>query len=1214
MCNICGRTGHFAKSCPDNPAKGAAPAAGDQWTTVSAKLPHEQRKKADDKAKEEKQAKLAEEQRLREAEELKVKRALERQAKAVEDEKKRVEEEKKREADAARAKMEEAERKAREQEEAARQKERKKQLRKENLNPKVPGRDFFKALNSKANKCAVFPKKLSMLTRENYASVLKEFDGLNLSRYVAELVTHIVEAPLKNTDVFAMAEMCSAIHQRYYPDFSEALIPALVAQFEGNDPAKVSGDNAEAELIAAVTKRRTALRLLTELFICGLESNLSVLQTCISDLIKRDPLRKDGTVYNLLMLLSFVRRASGPILGIVSSDIAASGGGEEESERVENSEVIIEADKAKKFHSVFDKYFDGVCEYLSEEYKKMKKSERWNKEQLRTKGVISDKSKEQYEERRAVFEKLLLNVQQFAEALGREVPKMVEDKIDTIEEIGTEVVNTQTQLTEQEVNSLWPDEEIRSFYEDLPDLAGKVPAVLLGLDKVAAAAPAAAEGGEGEKPAAEVVAPVSSAENVVLSAADEAELEAAGAEEENAPKPKTPLDVFMVSLGECFSRRKADEAGEEFAFKFGDKKGRNRLVEVLFNCPRNKLELIPRYCRIAATLDQYPIFKDVSPQLVKKLESQFFYLLRKKNQLTLEGKLRNIRFLGELVNFKLCPADLIFRAFGQLLDDFVHHNVEVGVVLLEVCGRFLYRSPLTHVRMRVALDRMLRIKENKPMDERLATLVENAYFHCNPPETLAIARKERTPVQQFIRFVVFRDMDNKTRFESYEHLRRLPWQDKAVEDYCVKCFLKLSRGKFGTIPHLANIVASLAPSHEMFCIKLVDGLLEQTRLCLEDKRGTEPQHQIMNMRFLGELFLCQVVDARLVFDVLYTTIFFGVSDPNKTEDSFRVRLVCTLLDCVAKPIAVGSGAKRLEIFVQYFQRYVLALKFVQLDLHFALNDCLERLPVKVPKFRSLTEASQAIRKLEGAPEVDPEQMKRDKERQEQEREVQMSEEAKRKAAEEKRRLFLEEKKRREEEEKKTFDRELALMMSERPASGASAGTAKGLRTGIPVALLQKSTAAVVEVTEDGEVTKEVPKEEDYASDDDGEDSDEGEDSESDDVDEAPLPPPKAEFKAVTFKVLLRKGAKIQARDLSIPEDSVLAVKVKERQTAEEREREEMKGLVLQKARLVADAPDELTGNQQRLNKTGMNIKKQQAADAAAKPPSGPPTRALGRKY
>lgn len=53
---------------------------------------------------------------------------------------------------------------------------------------------------------------------------------------------------------------------------------------------------------------------------------------------------------------------------------------------------------------------------------------------------------------------------------------------------------------------------------------------------------------------------------------------------------------------------------------------------------------------------------------------------------------------------------------------------------------------------------------------------------------------------------------------------------------------------------------------------------------------------------------------------------------------------------------------------------------------------------------------------------------------------------------------------------------------------------------------------------------------------------------------------------------------------------------------------------MQKAKLVSDAPDELADDGQRLNKTGMNVKKQQQAESAAKPSGGPPTRILGRKY
>jgi len=34
----------------------------------------------------------------------------------------------------------------------------------------------------------------------------------------------------------------------------------------------------------------------------------------------------------------------------------------------------------------------------------------------------------------------------------------------------------------------------------------------------------------------------------------------------------------------------------------------------------------------------------------------------------------------------------------MLLEDFTHHNIEMACSLLEVCGRFLYRSEDSHIR------------------------------------------------------------------------------------------------------------------------------------------------------------------------------------------------------------------------------------------------------------------------------------------------------------------------------------------------------------------------------------------------------------------------------------------------------------------------------------------------------------------------------------
>lgn len=94
---------------------------------------------------------------------------------------------------------------------------------------------------------------------------------------------------------------------------------------------------------------------------------------------------------------------------------------------------------------------------------------------------------------------------------------------------------------------------------------------------------------------------------------------------------------------------------------------------------------------------------------------------------------------------------LIPRCFCFLqacLDDFTHHNIDVACNLLETCGRFLYRSPETTVRMANMLEILMRLKNVKNLDPRHSTLVENAYYLCKPPERSARVSKVRPPLYQ----------------------------------------------------------------------------------------------------------------------------------------------------------------------------------------------------------------------------------------------------------------------------------------------------------------------------------------------------------------------------------------------------------------------------------------------------------------------------------
>ena len=58
------------------------------------------------------------------------------------------------------------------------------------------------------------------------------------------------------------------------------------------------------------------------------------------------------------------------------------------------------------------------------------------------------------------------------------------------------------------------------------------------------------------------------------------------------------------------------------------------------------MDLIPYYSRLVATLA--PCIDDVVPTLVDTLQRDLRFQIRKKDQLHIHTKLKNIRFLGEL--------------------------------------------------------------------------------------------------------------------------------------------------------------------------------------------------------------------------------------------------------------------------------------------------------------------------------------------------------------------------------------------------------------------------------------------------------------------------------------------------------------------------------------------------------------------------------------
>lgn len=96
-----------------------------------------------------------------------------------------------------------------------------------------------------------------------------------------------------------------------------------------------------------------------------------------------------------------------------------------------------------------------------------------------------------------------------------------------------------------------------------------------------------------------------------------------------------------------------------------------------------------------------PVMPDVGLELCRLLKNDFYFLVKKKHQIFIETKLKIVRFIGELVNFRIFPKSDALQCLKVLLMNFVHHQIDMACVLVETCGRVLYRTPDSHRRMKI---------------------------------------------------------------------------------------------------------------------------------------------------------------------------------------------------------------------------------------------------------------------------------------------------------------------------------------------------------------------------------------------------------------------------------------------------------------------------------------------------------------------------------
>lgn len=808
-----------------------------------------------------------------------------------------------------------------------------------------------------------------------------------MQKYLSEIISATAEGlgRLKTaSEVATGVEVVSALHQRFGPgEFTKQLAWLLGKGLTPPDKAQVklwSAEVREREDKERLVRHRVLLRVVTEFWLCGILRSLDDVDRPdeavprgkeapsqpdpkpkpVANGIKSDAhlehepfplevlkelLGHDPEHTNLSLAVLFVKNFAWDILGLkppseeARKTVDADGnvtenskGGEGPCSSAEEDSPIILQPTRQRFVNVFERYLSSVKTHVVRDQKSLSNQSRRNAEAYVKSGEIFEDRQANFEKQTKAQEKLVANAQVLCDVLGQEMPDL--DEKDNAEASATGsvgMIKTGDYLKGSgEGAGIWEDEDERRFYENLVDLKGRVPSILLEDSKKKSDAD--------ERVEHSGAAPESSS----------------GKPSENDDQSTTianktvgaQVDAILLRLPELQTKDGVDQVALDFCF-LNSKASRNRLIKAIQEVPKGRIDLLPLYARLAATLGQY--MPDVIQGLIGHLDDEFRSLQRRKTKDFL-GQIRmaNIRYLAELTKFGVVPEHVIFHCFKVSLDDFSRMNIEIIAHLLENCGRYLLRNPETSPRMASFLETLNRKKSAQHMGAQERMLIENALYYVDPPQRAAIQQKDRTPMELFVRQLVYMDMTKRNYMKVLKTIRKLHWEEKEVVQILEKMFSKPGKVKFSNIHLLAVLLQALFRYHQDFAIGVIDNVLEQITLGLEQNDFKFNQRRVAEVKYLGELYNYKIIDSTVVFDTLYRIVTFGHEGGTPQPESFtpfdppdeffRIQLVCTILDTCGVCFDRGSSRKKLDFFLTFFQYYMSTKDPLPMDIDFLVQD------------------------------------------------------------------------------------------------------------------------------------------------------------------------------------------------------------------------------------------------------------------------------------
>jgi regulator of nonsense transcripts 2 len=449
-----------------------------------------------------------------------------------------------------------------------------------------------------------------------------------------------------------------------------------------------------------------------------------------------------------------------------------------------DDELLVPQSLRQRFRNVLSRYLEDVKSQVVRDQRALNSQSRRNAEAYVKSGEIFEDRQANFEKQAKAQEKLIASTQILCDALGEEMPDLVErEAADNAVAGSIGLIKAGEYLRGQaDGPGIWEDEDERRFYENLVDLKGRVPAILLEEGKKKKGD--ADEQIPGKAPATAANGAKIETEKEPAPAATNESGQASNDDQSTAIANKTvgaQVDALLIRLPELQTKEMVDQLALEFCF-LNSKASRNRLIKAVQEVPKGRTDLLPLYSRLVATLGQY--MPDITQGLISYLDDEFRSLQRRKSKDFLgQVRMLNMRYLAELTKFAVVPEHVIFHCFKVSIDDLSRMNIEIIANLMENCGRYLLRNPETSARMASFLETLGRKKSAQHLGQQERMLIENALYYVDPPQRSAIQQKERTPMDLFLRQLLYLDMTKRNYTKILKTIRRLHWEEPEVPTF-----------------------------------------------------------------------------------------------------------------------------------------------------------------------------------------------------------------------------------------------------------------------------------------------------------------------------------------------------------------------------------------------------------------------------------------------